>query len=95
MAHPNREDSIHTPYRGYDCFGWQGNKKRGLRIGIFFTIIAVLWLGRNMGWVGPGFFGPSVMIIIGIWIMIASFTKRHSNASERNCNDERNTKGIG
>jgi len=65
------------------CFGWFRDKTRPIRFGFFMMIIALLWLGRNMGWIQPGLFGPAVMIITGIWIMVVSFIKKNSRSAER------------
>jgi hypothetical protein len=56
------------------------NKNRKLYFGILFIIIGLLWFAQNAGLFPSNFFGPLVMVMVGIWFIVIYFVNRTVNS---------------
>jgi hypothetical protein len=74
----------------YSCCAPRTGLKRRTSMsvcGIMLVIAGLAWLSARMGWLPavwplPAAFWPSVLIIVGIWIVVKSSVKRNSRHHE-------------
>jgi len=68
---------------GYGCYGWGKRCRdyfRTIRFGILLIIIGFLWYGQRAGWFDSYLFGPMVLLVIGVWLVLVGLKKRYNRS---------------
>jgi len=50
------------------------------RFGILLIVIGLLWVGQRAGWVPLGFFGPLVLLTLGVWMIATSYLHKRQGS---------------
>ena len=73
------EDSKESIGKRYCWHRMCGTRSSGVFWGIFFIAVGMIWLGKKAGWFPPewiAMFWPALFIVMGIWIIAASFIRK-------------------
>jgi len=73
---------------GGDCMCWTRKRYHRARFGILLIVIGLLWLGQRIGWFLPEFFGPLVLLTLGVWMIATSYYHKRQAPLQKRNNDE-------
>jgi apolipoprotein N-acyltransferase len=79
ISNTENNNSVRTRHEGLWC---GSSRSSGIFWGILLVAIGLIWIGKKMGFIpyDMALFWPSVMVIMGIWLMATAMMRRRRSS---------------
>jgi len=67
---------------------WSRKRWHRARFGILLIVIGLLWFGQRAGWFPLGFFGPLVLLTLGLWMTATSYLQKRQAPPQSTTSNE-------